>query len=120
MANVYVLTCENDNKVFLVMVSPKEGIQAFKEEKAAFNYFEKGYQEYHSMGYQASMSALISYIQTSPKVHEVSEDIGDLMPLIGENPLSIARYSGLTLLQLKGDADKIRAFRESGKSVSAA
>ena len=98
---IYIVLFECDNRL-CIMADNENSIMAFETLEKGLNYFESAYNRKHSLGYEASMSACISFMQYRPSVimvdglDEIRDRIADVEPhLIQFSGLS-GRMKGIT------------------------
>jgi hypothetical protein len=87
-----------DEKVYLFV---KENVvNDFETVSRALTYFEKAYNNNHSRGHEASMSALINGITFQPSVHEW--DHQDLSPMIDMEIIENGTFHAYSLSHVSG------------------
>lgn len=108
-----------DNKIYIMADGGM--ISGFENKQKALDFFQKGYNQSHRRGYEASMSACINYITFQPAIHEISED--ELQGLVEQGVIVPETFKSYSLNHISGmmtgalcTGENAEKWHESGTS----
>lgn len=118
MNTIYLAHIETNRASGFMVVSAENGemaIHAFRTQQEGLDFFESAYKRKHKMGYEASMSAVINWMQFSPAIVAIDGDrLPEYLPEPPYDLVTVANISGRMKLTPTADNDLVRNAIENG------